>query len=108
MEYGTINADMNNNGKTFFVEMPSAVANDDKGKYTLTIDSAGDGLVFVRSGKVDVESSNRIAVVPAGNIVLTKMTRNALLPLERKAAVSALAISSMIPTEPKVLDGKEA
>ncbi|MBK7160727.1 MAG: FecR domain-containing protein [Ignavibacteria bacterium] len=72
VEYGTINADMNKNGKTFFVEMPSAVANDDKGKYTLTIDSAGDGLVFVRSGKVDVESSNRIAVVPAGNIVLTK------------------------------------
>ena len=39
---------------------------------------------------------------------ISKMTRNALLPLERKAAVSALAISSMIPNEPKVLDGKEA
>lgn len=72
VEYGTINADMNSNGKTFFVEMPSAVATDNGGKYTMTIDSLGDGYVFVKSGKVDVESPNRAAIVPAGNIVLTK------------------------------------
>lgn len=72
VEYGTINADMNSNGKTFFVEMPSAVATDNGGKYTMTIDSLGDGFVFVKSGKVDVESPNRAAIVPAGNIVLTK------------------------------------
>lgn len=72
VEYGTINADMKSQPKTFFVEMPSAVASDLGGDYTLTIDSTGDGLVYVRSGKVQVESSGRDAIVPAGNLVMTR------------------------------------
>lgn len=72
VEYGTINTVMNPDAKDFFVEMPSAVASDNGGSYMLTIDSTGDGLVFVKSGKVAIESPNRDAIVPAGNLVLTK------------------------------------
>lgn len=72
VEYGTINADMKSQPKTFFVEMPSAVASDLGGDYTLTIDSTGDGLVYVKSGKVQVESPGRDAIVPAGNLVMTR------------------------------------
>ncbi len=72
VEYGTINTVMNPNTKDFFVEMPSAVATDNGGSYMITIDSTGDGLVFVKSGKVEVASPNREAIVPAGNLVLTK------------------------------------
>lgn len=72
VEYGTINADMKSKEKTFFVEMPSAVASDIGGTYTLTIDSTGDGLVYVKSGKVEVQSPNKGSIVPAGNLVITK------------------------------------
>ncbi|MEO8446683.1 MAG: FecR family protein [bacterium] len=72
VEYGTIEADMRSNPKTFFVEMPSAVASDLGGSYTLTIDSTGDGLVYVRSGKVEVQSQNSEAIIPAGNLVMTR------------------------------------
>lgn len=72
VDYGTIQTTMNPNSKSFFVEMPSAVATDNGGSYTITVDSTGDGLVFVRSGKVEVESQNREAIIPAGSLVLTK------------------------------------
>ncbi len=72
VEYGTINADMNSQPNTFYVEMPSAVASDKGGAYILTIDSTGDGLVYVKSGKVEVQSQNKGAIVPAGSLVMTK------------------------------------
>ncbi|HMS32942.1 MAG TPA: FecR domain-containing protein [Ignavibacteria bacterium] len=72
VEYGTINTVMNPNTRSFFVEMPSAVATDNGGSYTMTVDSTGDGLVYVRSGKVEIASPNRDAIIPAGSIVLTK------------------------------------
>ncbi len=72
VEYGTINTNMNSIPETFYVEMPSAVASDRGGAYTLTIDSTGDGLVYVRSGKVEIESPNTAVVIPAGNLVMTR------------------------------------
>lgn len=73
VEYGTIGADMKSKQKSFFVEMPSSVVSDMGGEYTLTIDSTGDGLVYVKSGKVEVQSgNNREAVIPAGNLVITR------------------------------------
>jgi len=61
-------------GMSFFTKImaPSAVAMDMGGEYKLTIDSSGDGLVYVKSGKVEVQSNNREAIVPAGNLVMTK------------------------------------
>ena len=72
VEYGTINTVMNPNSRSFFVEMPSAVATDNGGSYTMTVDSTGDGLVYVRSGKVEIASPKRDAIIPAGSLVLTK------------------------------------
>jgi hypothetical protein len=72
IEYGTINTTMNPNTRSFFVEMPSAVATDNGGSYTMTVDSTGDGLVYVRTGKVEIASPNRDAIIPAGSLVLTK------------------------------------
>jgi hypothetical protein len=86
LEYGTINSDMISNGKTFFVEMPSAVASDNGGSYTITIDSVGDGIVFVKSGKVDVDSPNRDAIIPAGNVVFTKKDFGVGTPFNESAS----------------------
>lgn len=72
VEYGTINTVMNPNSRSFFVEMPTAVATVNGGSYTMTVDSTGDGLVYVRSGKVEIASPNRDAIIPAGSLVLTK------------------------------------
>lgn len=72
VDYGTIQTTMNPNSKSFFVEMPSAVATDNGGTYSITVDSTGDGLVYVKSGKVEMKSQNRDAVIPAGSLVLTK------------------------------------
>lgn len=72
VEYGTIDASMSAQPKAFFVEMPSSVVSDQNGDYRLTIDSSGDGLVFVKSGKVEVKSDNKEVIIPAGNIVMTK------------------------------------
>lgn len=87
VEYGTIEADMNSDKKTFFVEMPSAVASDLKGNYKLTIDSSGDGLVYVTSGNVEIKSSNRDALVPAGNYVMTKKNMGVGTPFNENSSV---------------------
>ncbi len=86
VNYGTIQTTMNPNSRSFFVEMPSAVATDNGGSYTITVDSTGDGLVFVKSGKVEVESHNREAVIPAGNIVLTKKNYGVGTPFNENAS----------------------
>lgn len=86
VEYGTINADMNSKARSFFVEMPSAVAKDNGGTYTITIDSAGDGLLYVKSGKVDVQSPGKEIIVPAGNIVLTKRDIGAGTPFNENSS----------------------
>lgn len=86
VEYGTIEADMKSKPNTFFVEMPSATASDQGGEYTLTIDSSGDGLVYVKSGKVDVQSQNRGAVVPAGSLVMTKKDQGVGTPFNENSS----------------------
>ena len=86
VEYGTVNTEMKPNARSFFVEMPSAVATDNGGSYTLTIDSTGDGLIYVRSGKVEVESQNKDAIVPAGSIVLTRKNKGVGTPFNEKSS----------------------
>ncbi|HMS65043.1 MAG TPA: zf-HC2 domain-containing protein [Ignavibacteria bacterium] len=86
VEYGTINTDMISKDKSFFVEMPSAVANDNGGSYTITIDSTGDGIIYVKSGKVDVDSPNRDAIIPAGNVVFTKRDIGVGTPFNENAS----------------------
>ncbi|MBV6478825.1 MAG: hypothetical protein HGGPFJEG_01582 [Ignavibacteria bacterium] len=72
VEYGTIEADMKSDKKEFFVELPSATASDTRGNFKLTVDTSGDGLLYVNSGNVEIKSNKRDAFIPAGNFVMTK------------------------------------
>lgn len=58
--------------KTFYVETASATAVDLGCSYKLTIDTAGDGILFVRSGMVSLQSDKRESLVPAGKYCITK------------------------------------
>ncbi|MEO8663920.1 MAG: zf-HC2 domain-containing protein [Ignavibacteria bacterium] len=87
VEYGTINTNMNSLPETFYVEMPSAVASDRGGAYTLTIDSTGDGLVYVRSGKIEVQSPNTAVIIPAGNLVMTRKDFGVGTPFNENSSV---------------------
>ncbi len=68
------------------VEMPSAVAENFGGSYSLKIDKKGDGMIFVKSGMVDIQSPNKMAIVPAGNIVMTKNGVGVGTPFNEKAS----------------------
>ncbi len=72
LEYGSIDAKMNAPPKTFYVETVSATAVDLGCSYRLTIDTAGDGILFVRSGMVSLQSANRESLVPAGKYCITR------------------------------------
>lgn len=87
IEYGTIDTKTHGTGKAFFVEMPSAIATDYGVAYSLTVDSTGDGLVYVESGKVEVRSSNRDAIVPAGNVVMTRKNSGVGTPFNENSSL---------------------
>jgi len=72
VEYGTIDADINANPRTFFVEVPSVTAVDLGCSYKLNVDSAGNGLLYVKNGSVSLESAGRESLVPAGKFCVTK------------------------------------
>ncbi len=72
LEYGTIAAEMSSIPRTFFVDTKSVTAVDLGCAYTFSIDSNGDGILYVKSGKVSLESPNRESVVPAGKVCLTR------------------------------------
>lgn len=73
VEYGMVNTEnKSGDNRSFKVGIPSAVAENKGGSYSLKIDKNGDGMIVVKSGKVDVLSANKNAIVPAGNIVMTK------------------------------------
>lgn len=78
--YGTIDADMKQGPASVPVELPSATANDISGSYKLTVDNTGDGLFYVRSGKVEVTSGEKVSVVPAGSMVMTKRDKGVGTP----------------------------
>ena len=87
VEYGMINTQtINDKNKPFMVEMPSAVAENFGGSYSLKIDKKGDGMIFVKSGMVDIQSPNKMAIVPAGNIVMTKNGVGVGTPFNEKAS----------------------
>lgn len=87
VEYGMINTQtIDDKNKQFMVEMPSAVAENFGGSYSLKIDKKGDGMIFVKSGKVDIQSPNKMAIVPAGNIVMTKNGIGVGTPFNEKAS----------------------
>lgn len=72
LEYGTIAAEMSSAPRTFFVDTKSVTAVDLGCAYTFSVDTSGDGILYVKTGKVSLESPNRESVVPAGKVCLTK------------------------------------
>lgn len=73
LDYGSIDANIMAKPRTFFVDAGSVTAVDLGCSYKFSVDKAGDGLLYVRSGKVSLESSGgRESIVPEGKFCVTK------------------------------------
>ncbi|KXK48082.1 MAG: DNA-directed RNA polymerase specialized sigma subunit [Chlorobi bacterium OLB5] len=73
LDYGSIDASINAKPRTFFVDAGTVTAVDMGCSYKFSMDKAGDGLLYVRSGKVSLESaSGRESIVPEGKFCVTK------------------------------------
>lgn len=73
LDYGSIDANIFAKPRTFFVEAGSVTAVDLGCSYKYSVDKAGDGLLYVRSGKVALESAGgRESIVPEGKFCVTK------------------------------------
>ena len=72
LDYGTINANINAEPRLFVVDTKSVEAVDLGCSYTLTSDQNGNGLLYVKSGMVALESKNRKSLVAAGSFCITK------------------------------------
>lgn len=73
LDYGSIDASIIAKPRTFFVESGNVTAVDLGCSYKFSIDQGGDGLLYVRSGMVALESSSgRQSLVPEGKFCVTK------------------------------------
>lgn len=72
LDYGTINANINAKPRSFIVDTKSSEAVDLGCEYTFSVDHKGNGLLFVKSGMVELKSSGKISLVSAGNFCITK------------------------------------
>jgi len=72
LDYGTINANINAEPRLFVVDTKSVEAVDLGCVYTLSVDRNGNGLLYVKSGMVELESKNRKSLVAAGSFCVTK------------------------------------
>jgi hypothetical protein len=93
LDYGSIDANIFAKPRTFFVEAGSVTAVDLGCSYKYSVDKSGDGLLYVRSGKVSLESAGgRESIVPEGKFCVTRQEfgpgtpfRNDSSPLLKKA-----------------------
>ncbi|MBZ0202610.1 MAG: zf-HC2 domain-containing protein [Ignavibacteria bacterium] len=73
LDYGSIDADIKAAPRTFFVDAGTVTAVDLGCSYKFSIDKSGDGLLYVREGKVSLESAGgRESLVPEGKFCVTK------------------------------------
>ena len=72
LDYGTINANINAKPRSFIVDTKSSEAVDLGCEYTYSVDHKGNGLLFVKSGMVELKSSGKNSLVSAGNFCITK------------------------------------
>ena len=72
LDYGTINANINAKPRSFIVDTKSSEAVDLGCEYTFSVDHKGNGLLFVKSGMVELKSSGKNSLVSAGNFCITK------------------------------------
>jgi hypothetical protein len=68
VERGTIDARVWAPPRFFLVETPAATAVDLGCVYSLEVDARGNGILFVRSGQVELEASGRRSLVVAGTV----------------------------------------
>ena len=68
LDYGRIEAKITAPPRLFFVDTPSAVAIDLGCAYTLDVDEAGNGLLHVTSGWVELARDGRNSFVPIGTL----------------------------------------
>lgn len=66
LDRGEIYAKVDARPRLFFVETPAGTAVDLGCAYTLTVDSAGNGLIHVTGGYVELDWSSRRSIVPLG------------------------------------------
>lgn len=72
LEYGTINANINTKPGTFIVDSKSSEAIDLGCAYTFSVDTGGNGLIYVKAGMVEMNHDGRKSLVPAGKFCITK------------------------------------
>jgi anti-sigma-K factor RskA len=73
LDYGSIDASIIAKPRTFFVDAGNVTAVDLGCSYKFSVDHSGDGLLYVRSGRVALESaSGRQSIVPEGKFCVTK------------------------------------
>ncbi len=73
LDYGVIDANINAKPRTFFVDAGTVTAVDLGCSYKFSIDKSGDGLLYVKQGKVSLQSaSGRESLVPEGKFCVTK------------------------------------
>jgi hypothetical protein len=80
LEAGAISARVTAPPRVFIVETPSAVATDLGCAYTLRVDSAGNGLLHVTSGIVELGVPDRVVFVPLGAAAPTYAARGPGVP----------------------------
>jgi ferric-dicitrate binding protein FerR (iron transport regulator) len=72
LERGTMHAQVWAPPRLFFVETTSATAIDLGCAYTLKVDDAGQSLLYVTTGLVELDSRGRASTVPAGDYAKTR------------------------------------
>ena len=72
VNYGSIHANINAQPRTFYVDTKSATAIDLGCTYNLSVDTAGDAMLYVHKGSVILSSNNRESLVPEGEYCMSK------------------------------------
>jgi len=72
LDLGTISAQVDAPPRIFFVETPAGVAADLGCAYTLTVDSAGHGVIHVTAGYVEFAALGRRSIVSLGSWAETR------------------------------------
>ena len=87
LDYGSIDANISAAPRSFFVDAGSVTAVDLGCSYKFSIDKTGDGLLYVRSGKVSLETAGgRESLVPEGKFCVTKQDKGPGTPFREDSS----------------------
>lgn len=87
LDYGAIDANINAKPRSFFVDAGTVTAVDLGCSYKFSVDRSGDGLLYVRTGKVSLESAGgRESLVPEGKFCVTKQDKGPGTPFREDSS----------------------